>query len=413
MPSPSTPEDKLTLSFHTLRNVPAGIPIVFALAAFLSAYSGSPFSGRGSSPYVQRGQGIYCVRDCQGADDTWNRRNQEATSSANLGPLFLVFSFPVAMTLATILAVSLGWLPGISVSRLLSGLALLYGGSVATALLGILSLILGVTRWGPLALLGLLLGLLAVAANLYSLVLARSVMTGRDASTGREGRLVFLAFFASSALGSVVGGALYPLLPIFIFPNCMEMALGAAFGASLVLPQVSPRLLPAPVQLSPAVRGMVERLVLALGAQVAVSAITLFQPVSRPILPVQNGPSLLTPFILAQMPFIVLICVLLKQPGRRAFTFLIAALAFGILQVFFDPVVLLSYRQIYLDHPIGLMWPAFSLVIYMVTGVLAYMLIQKSKLKPKPWSAILGTAGMFSYFLLIREVTPHLYSLGK
>jgi len=52
-------------------------------------------------------------------------------------------------------------------------------------------------------------------------------------------------------------------------------------------------------------------------------------------------------------------------------------------------------------------------VIYMVTGVLAYMLIQKSKLKPKPWSAILGTAGMFSYFLLIREVTPHLYSLGK
>jgi len=200
------------------------------LAAFLSAYSGSPFSGRKSSPYVQQGQGIYCVRDCQGADDTWNRRNQEATSSANLGPLFLVFSFPVAMTLATILAVSLGWLPGISVSRLLSGLALLYGGSVATALLGILSLILGVTRWGPLALLGLLLGLLAVAANLYSLVLARSVMTGRDASTGREGRLVFLAFFASSALGSVVGGALYPLLPIFIFPNCMEMALGAAFG---------------------------------------------------------------------------------------------------------------------------------------------------------------------------------------
>jgi hypothetical protein len=411
--SPSTPEDRLTLLFHTLRNVPAGIPIVFALAAFLSAYTGSAYSAGESNAYLQRGQGIYCVRNCQGVNETWSQHNPEATSSANRGPLFLVFSFPVAMTLATVLAMSLGWWPRINVSRLLSGLALLYGGSVATALLGILSLILGVTRWWPSALLGLLLGLLAVAVNLYAMVMARAAMTGRDASAGREGRLVFSAFFVSAALGSIIGAVLYPLLPIFIFPNGMDMVLGAAFGASLVLPQVSPRLLPAPVQLSPAVRGIVERLVLALGAQVAVSAITLFQPVSRSILPVQDGPSLLTPFILAQVPFIILICVLLKQPGRQAFTFLTATLAFGILQTFFDPVVLLSYRQIYLDHPIGLMWPALSAVIYILTGILAYMVIQKTKLRPKPWSAILGTAGMFCYFLLIKGVTPHLYSLEK
>lgn len=413
MRSPIKPEDKLTVLFHALRNVPAGIPIVFALAAFLSAYSGSAYSARVSDLYAHRGEGIYCVGDCVGAYQSWYRHNQEAASATDHVHLFSVFGFPVAMTLATVLAMSLGWLPNVSVPRLFPGLALLYGGTVATVLLGALSLILGLTRWGPLALLALLFGLLAAAVYLYSLVLARAVMTERGAGTGGESRLVFLAFFLASTLGPFVGAVLHRLLPIFIVPLGIEVVLGAAFGASLALPPVLPQLLPIPLQLSPTERRTIERLVLALGAQVAVSAITLFQRASRPILPIDPGPSLFLPFILTQMPFIILICVLSKQPGRRAFTFLIAVLAFGMIETFFDPVVLLSYRQIYMDHPIGLMWPVFSGSIYIVTGVLAYMVIEKTGLKPKPRSAILGTAGMLCYFLLIKGLTPHLYSLGK
>jgi AAA domain len=60
---------------------------------------------------------------------------------------------------------------------------------------------------------------------------------------------------------------------------------------------------------------------------------------------------------------------LLKHPSRRAFTFLTAMLAFGIFEAFFNPAVEISYRQIYLDHPIGLLWLAFSGLIYIITGV--------------------------------------------
>ena len=51
-------------------------------------------------------------------------------------------------------------------------------------------------------------------------------------------------------------------------------------------------------------------------------------------------------FILTQLPFILLICVLLKHPGRHAFTFLTAMLAFGIFETFFNPAFEISYRQI-------------------------------------------------------------------
>lgn len=406
-------EDKLRLSFHTLRNVPAGIPIVFALAAFLSAYGGSAYSAQASDRYAQRGEGIYCVGNCVGAYESWYRRNQEATSGTDRAHLFTVFGFPVAMTVASILAMSLGWLPNVSFRRLFPGLALLYGGTVMSVVLGTLSFILGLTRWVPLALVGLLFGLLTAAVYLFFLVLARGVIMGREASTASEGHLVFFGFFLASILGAVVGAVLHLLLPVFIFPLGIEVGLGAAFGASLALPPVLPELLPVPLQLSPAERRTIERLVLALGAQVAISAITLFQRASRPILPTDPTPYLFIPFIFTQLPFVVLICVLLTQPGRRAFTFLIAMLGFGIIETFLNPVVLLSYRQIYMDHPIGLMWPVFSGLTYIITGALAYLIIQKTGLKPRPRSAILGTAGALCYFLLIEGVAPHLYSLGK
>jgi hypothetical protein len=144
-----------------------------------------------------------------------------------------------------------------------------------------------------------------------------------------------------------------------------------------------------------------------------VSAITMFQRSSRPLLPGQSIPNFIAPFILTQLPFVILICVLLTQPGRRAFTFLTAMLAFGIIETFFNPAVMLSYRQVYLDHPIGLMWPAFSGLIYIITGILAYIVIQKTRLKPRLWAVTLSTLGMFCYFIFVGQVTPYLNNLWR
>jgi hypothetical protein len=281
VPSPLfTPKDKLTLALRTLRDVPAGVPLLFALAAFLAGYGGSAYSVWVSGLYAHAGPGIYCVQNCPGAYESWYRHNLEATSYAQLTPRILVFGFPIAMTLATILAVSLGWLPNIRIRRLLPGLWLLYCGSVATAVLAVLSFSLGMSAiLFPLA---LAFGLLAAGVYLYSPVLARAVLTGRDPSIGGESGRLFFALLISAPLGVIIGEVLHWLLPTFILTYGIQVALGAVFGASLALPPVSPQRLPVPARVLPTERRTIERLVLALGAQIAVSAITLFQRASRP-----------------------------------------------------------------------------------------------------------------------------------
>lgn len=414
MPSPLfPPKDKLTLALRTLRDVPLGVPALFALAAFLVGYGCSAYAVSVSSLFANRGEGIYCIHNCQGAYESWYLNNQHAAHYASITPRLLVLSFPVAMTLAAIFAMILGWLPDVKIRNLLPGLFLLYCGSFATAVLAVLSFVLCLSAISlPL---GLVFGLLAVAVYLYSPVFARSVIAERDPSTRSESGLVFFGLLLSSPLGVIIGMVLHWLFPTFILTYGIEVALGASFGASLTLPRASRQRLPVRVPVRPRVfpaeRQTIERLVLALGAQVAVSAITLFQRASRPLLPGDSRPYLIAPFILTELPFIILIYLLLKEPGRRAFTFLTAMLAFGIVETFLNPTVVLSYRQIYLDHPIGLMWPAFSALIYIITGVLAYMVIQKTGLRPKLWSATLGTVGMSCYFIFIQQITPHLNSL--
>ena len=405
----SSPKDRLTLALRTLRDLPARVPVLFAVAAFLTGYGGSAYAVWVSGLFANRGEGIYCVQNCSGAYEAWYSQNLEATKYASITPRIAILSFPVAMTLATIFAMSLGWLPNIRIRRLLPGLGLLYCGGVATAALAMLSFALSMSISFPL---GLACGLLAAAAYFYSPVLARAVMTGRDLRIGGESGRVFFVLLLSFPLGVIVGAVLHGLFPTFILTYGIPVALGAFFGASLALPRVSPQLLPIPAAVLPTERRTIEHLVLALGAQIAVSTITLFQLASRPLLG-DSRPALVAPFILTQLPFILLICVLLKHPGRRAFTFLIAMLAFGIFETFFNPAVEISYRQIYLDHPIGLLWLAFSGLIYIITGVLAYMVIQKTGLRPKLWSVILGTVGMFCYVIFVQQVTPNLNGLWK
>jgi hypothetical protein len=159
--------------------------------------------------------------------------------------------------------------------------------------------------------------------------------------------------------------------------------------SSAVAAGPSPRSAPLPSvshRLSPRGRKTIDRLVLALGARIAISAVTLLQ---------------------------VLIYALLKRPGRRAFTFLVALLALPILQALLNPLLLFSYGQIYTRHPIGLLWPFFSGLIYVVILALAYRAIQQTGLWPTPSSVILATVATFFYFFFVAEITPHLYGLWR
>lgn len=118
---------------------------------------------------------------------------------------------------------------------------------------------------------------------------------------------------------------------------------------------------------------------------------------------------LLGPFILFQLPYVLLIYLLVKRPDRRAFTFLVALLAIPILDTLFNPMILVSYRQIYLNGSRALLWFALPILIYVVILVLAYMAMRRTGLKPKPSSAILATVATFFYFFLIKEITPYIY----
>jgi hypothetical protein len=432
VPSPFfSAKDKLTLALRTLRGVPIGVPVLFALTAFLVGYQCSTYDARASVLVAKAIQdpGINCGYGCDGAYEKWYRDNQAANTHGDSARRCMVLSFPVAMTLATILATCLGWLPNIRI-RWLTGLGILYVGVSVTATIAMLSMSLFLS---PLFPLGLVLALLAIAAYLYSPVLARAVMAGRDPSIRGESGLVFLALLLSVPLGVMVGIALHRPFPTFNSIYGIEVALGAVFGASLTLPRISPhpptllarvlpRSLPIPARIVlPTERRTVEHLVLALGAQIVVSSITLFQRASGSLLAGEATSYLIAPLILArlpwlilaQLPLIILIYFLLKRPDHRAYTFLTAALVFGIVETVLSFTALLSYRQIYLHHPIGLMWLAFSGSIYIITGILTYMLFQKTAQRPKLWPVMLGVVGMSFYFRFINQIPLNLISLSR
>jgi hypothetical protein len=179
-------------------------------------------------------------------------------------------------------------------------------------------------------------------------------------------------------------------------------------GPSLRLPGV----LPVSHRLSPRGRKTIDRLGLALGARIAISAVAFLQVASRAFVPRHWTLDLLPGLILSQAPYAILIYALLKRPGRRTFTFLIALLAVPILQALFNPL-LFSYVQIYTNRPIGLLWPFFSGLIYVVTLFLAYRAIEQTGLWPTASSVILATVATFFYFFFVAVITPHLYGLWR
>jgi hypothetical protein len=287
-----------------------------------------------------------------------------------------------------------------------------------------------VERWAAktLRILGIVVTVVLVIGGCYLLLLIAWVVFIRGGLT-RNAR-IFHPQAANAFFGSIL--AMIALVTAGIVMS-VKLAKGMVRGRarsqmvasdarSVTVPAVAvPARIPSPASRSvrhslplwPTGPDTIDRLVLALVAQVAVSAMTLFQLATRPFAPHNWTLMLLPPFILSEAPYAVLIYILLKRPGRRAFTFLIAMLVIPILETLLNPVLLSSYRQIYVNHTMGSIWLVLSGLIYVVTVVLAYVAIRQSGLQPQFPPVILATTAMFFYFFLIRAITPYLYGLWR
>jgi hypothetical protein len=387
VPSRPAPQQKatLTLSLDALRSVPPQLPLLYAATSFLLTGAASAYFGRSAAVNYSNG-GIPL---------------QIFTGRA---AWLLFLSGPVAITCATIFAISMGWLPNISLRRAIFGLAILISVSPILGFLVIPALFL--ERSAPLVAIFLLA--LSAAGSFCVLLVTRAIMTDRWSSLRADARPVFRAGVVAAPVGLILGA---------ILPSGAAICGAAVFSVLLVLPaeaRASSHVSTQPASAKPAppeprvVRtATIDRIALLLGAQIAVSAITQFQRASRAVVPVDSGASFI-PFLLTQLPFVILICLLLKQPGQRAFTFLTAALAAEIVETLINPRAQLSYRQIYDGHSIGLMWPALAALIYLATGALAYTTIKQSGIKLKPASVAVAACGLFFYLLLTRGFAPSL-----
>jgi hypothetical protein len=167
-----------------------------------------------------------------------------------------------------------------------------------------------------------------------------------------------------------------------------------------------------PLHLSPQGRKAIDRLVLAFGAQIALSALAWifnqlhFWSAPRAFSPHNWTLLLLAPFILYHVPYAILIYALLHRPNRIAFTYSIAVPAVLILQSLFSLGVVGYY---YVHGPIGFLLLVLPWLIHIVILALAYRAIQTVGLHPEPSSLIAAAIVTFLFFSAIHGVTPILY----
>lgn len=168
-----------------------------------------------------------------------------------------------------------------------------------------------------------------------------------------------------------------------------------------------------PFHLSPLGRQAIDRVVIALVAQIVVSAaVWLFNQIRF-----WSGPRIFAPFpaprwimlfvfVLYHVPYAILIYVLLKRPDRRAFAYSLAVPAVLIMQALFS----LSYARLFLQgNAVGFLLLLIPWFIHIVILVLAYQAIQQVGLHPPPSSLIIAAAVALVFFLAMNGVTPFLY----
>src|SRR5579864_6569543 len=189
------------------------------------------------------------------------------------------------------------------------------------------------------------------------------------------------------------------------------LAVGAPAGVLPPTQAISPA--PSvPLHLSPLGRKSIDRLVFALIAQIAVSAVALnfgqLHYWSRPqtFAPHNWTLVLLSPYVLYHVPYAILIYVLPTRPDRRAFAYSLAVPAVLILQSVFSLGVVGYY---YVRQPNGFLLLAVPWLIHIVIIVLAYQTIQQVGLHPPPSSLIVAALVTFFYVSAIHVITPFLY----
>lgn len=167
-----------------------------------------------------------------------------------------------------------------------------------------------------------------------------------------------------------------------------------------------------PLHLSPQGRTTVDRLVVALGAQIVLSAIAwVFNQLHFWSAPRALGPHnwtliLLAPFILYHLPYAILIYALLKRLDRRALAYALAVPSVMILQTLFSLGVVGYY---YVHQPRGFLLLFLPWAIHIVILILAYQAIQQVGLHPEPSSLIVAAVVTFIFFTVIHALTPFLY----
>ena len=189
-----------------LKRAPIGVVVVFALAGFLASYVGT-------SDYATQLGKLYAFHQSYGFSDR-----------SNLGHWIWLLDFPIAMTFAILLTLSLGWLPKVKAPQLPVGLFLLFIAGIIAALV----IMLGY------------LGFLApfmIAASAYFLELSRRALRGENTG-GRRRRvgLIFFPLLISIPFGVLLGIALHGLFPTFLMLSGIKVMWGVVFGASLALP---------------------------------------------------------------------------------------------------------------------------------------------------------------------------------
>jgi hypothetical protein len=167
-----------------------------------------------------------------------------------------------------------------------------------------------------------------------------------------------------------------------------------------------------PLHLSPLGRQAIDRLVLALGAQIFISAVAWifnqlhFWSARRPYAPRNWTLALLAPFILFHVPYAILMYFLFKRPDRRTFTYALAVPAVMIL----EGVLSLGVVSYYFVHePRGFLLLILPWLIHILILVLAYQAIQQVGLHPEPSSIMVAAVVTFVFFSLIHVITPLLY----
>jgi hypothetical protein len=172
-----------------------------------------------------------------------------------------------------------------------------------------------------------------------------------------------------------------------------------------------------PLHLSPLGRKSIHRLVVALGAQIALSALALifnrlhFWSGPRIFSPFPSHNWLLlalTPFVLYHIPYAMLIFALLKHPDRRAFTYSLAVPAVLIMQALLS----LGYFALFAtQHPVAMILLIVPWSIHIVILVLAYQAIQRVGLHPEPSSLIVAAVASLFFFFAVHVISTFLYRL--